>query len=71
MEDKMEEIIANKVKGLMDFESTLIEASIKSIMDLLVKNGVDYSSFEDELRQVISTMMESSFLLDKVFMRAL
>ena len=60
-----------KLKKLSEIEKDLIEKSTDKILSFLKEKNVDYSSFEDELKNTITQSISASVMMSQMFIAIL
>lgn len=55
-----------KQKKLSEKEKELVERATDSILSFLKEKNVDYSSFEDELKNTITKNIDTSLMMGKI-----
>lgn len=60
-----------KVKKLSEEEKKIVESATNNILSFLKEKNVDYSSFEDELNNIICNSINLSLLISKIFITLL
>lgn len=68
MSDKKftKEELEEKAKTLSEREKELVEHATDSILSFLKEKNVDYSSFEDELKNNITKNIDASLMMSKI-----
>lgn len=68
MSDKKftKEELEEKAKKLTEKEKELVEHATDSILSFLKEKNVDYSSFEDELKNIITKNIDASLMMSKM-----
>lgn len=61
------EELEEKAKKLSENEQNLVKHSTDSILSFLKEKNVDYSSFEDELKNTINKNINASLMMSKMF----
>lgn len=61
------EELEEKAKKLSENEQNLVKYSTDSILSFLKEKNVDYSSFEDELKNTITKNIDASLMMSKMF----
>ena len=62
------EELEEKAKKLSEREKELVERTTDSILSFLKEKNVDYSSFEDELKNTITKNIDASLMMSKIFL---
>ena len=70
-EKPTKEELEQKAKKLSEIEKDLIEKSTDKILSFLKKKNVDYSSFEDELKNTITQSINASVMMSQMFIAIL
>ena len=65
------EELEQKAKKLSEIEKDLIEKSTDKILSFLKEKNVDYSSFEDELKNTITQSISASVMMSQMFIAIL
>ena len=63
--------LERKAKKLSEIEKNLIEKSTDKIISFLKEKNVDYSSFEDELKNTITQSIRASVMMSQMFIAIL
>lgn len=61
------EELKEKAKKLSEREQELVRYSTDCILSFLKEKDVDYSSFEDELKNTITENIDASLMMSKMF----
>lgn len=69
MKDKnlAKEELDEKAKNLSEKEKELVERATDCILSFLKEKNIDYSSFEDELKNTITKNIDASLMVSKLF----
>lgn len=70
-EKSTKEELEQKAKKLSEIEKDLIEKSTDKIISFLKEKNVDYSSFEDELKNTITQSINASVMMSQMFIAIL
>ena len=70
-EKSTKEELERKAKKLSEIEKDLIEKSTDKIISFLKEKNVDYSSFEDELKDTITQSIRASVMMSQMFIAIL
>ena len=70
-EKPTKEELEQKAKKLSEIEKDLIEKSTDKILSFLKEKNVDYSSFEDELKNTINQSISVSVMMSQMFIAIL
>lgn len=70
-EKPTKEELEQKAKKLSEIEKDLIEKSTDKILSFLKEKNVDYSSFEDELKNTITQSISVSVMMSQMFIAIL
>ena len=63
--------LEQKAKKLSEIEKDLIEKSTDKILSFLKEKNVDYSSFEDKLKNTITQSISASVMMSQMFIAIL
>ena len=66
-----EEELKKKFKKLSEREKDLVKTTTNRILSFLKEKNVDYSSFEDELKNNITDNINASLMMSKIFIALL
>ena len=70
-EKHTKEELEQKAKKLSEIEKDLIEKSTDKILSFLKEKNVDYSSFEDELKNTVTRSISASVMMSQMFIAIL
>ena len=70
-EKPTKEELEQKAKKLSEIEKDLIEKSTDKILSFLKEKNVDYSSFDDELKNTIIQSISASVIMSQMFIAIL
>ena len=65
------EELKEKAEKLCEREKELVEYATNCILSFLKEKNVDYSSFEDELKNNITKNIDASLMMSKIFISLL
>lgn len=60
------EELEEKAKKMSEREKELVEHATYSILSFLKEKNVDYSSFEDELKNILTKNIDASLMMSKI-----